>query len=56
MASVGRRFVHGSERNDSMIDIVGSPSHARDIISPEFLTGAAADGIDSLGDELMVEW
>lgn len=55
MANVNRRFVHGSERNHSVIDIVGRPSHPRNIVSPEFLTGASADGIDCLRDELMVE-
>ena len=38
-----------------MIDIVSRPSHTRNIIPPEFLTRSSADGVDGLGDELMVE-
>ena len=54
-ASINRRFVHGSERNHGMIDIVSRPSHTRNIIPPKFLTRSSADCIDRLGDELMVK-
>lgn len=38
-----------------MIDIVSRPSHPRDILSPEFLTGASADCIDGLRNKLVVK-
>lgn len=47
--------MHRSERDHSTIDIVSRPSHPRNIISPESLTGATTDCIDSLRNELVVE-
>ena len=55
-ASISRSFMHRSERNHSMIDIVSRPSHLRHIISPEPLTRASTDCIDRLRNKLVVKW
>ena len=47
--------MHRCKRDDRVVYIVCTPSHARNIISPEVLTGATADCIDSLRDEVVVE-
>ena len=39
-----------------MVDIISRPSHSRNILSPELLTGTSADCVDGLRDELVVEW
>lgn len=47
--------MHRSERDDSMIDIVGGPGHSRDIFPPELLTCTPTDCVDCLRDEMVVE-